>query len=55
MEGVDEPVEEPGLWLCPAELPLPAGAAPPAGALCATTQVAQKRIAESNVSFLEDM
>ena len=33
----------------------PGGGAPPAGACCATTQVAQNRITDNNVSFLADI
>lgn len=43
-----------GDWLCAAP-ELPAGADPPAGALCATTQVAQKRSTERKESFLADI
>lgn len=36
-------------------VPEPAGGAPPAGAACATTQVAQNRSTDNNVSFLGDI
>jgi hypothetical protein len=56
--GVVEGVIAPGLWLWLAE-PEPAGAPPagedpPAGALCAATQLPQKST-ERNMSFLEDI
>ena len=49
-------VVEPGVELCPA-VPVvpPAGAVPPAGELCATTQLPQHRITDSNVSFVIDI
>jgi hypothetical protein len=52
--GAEEGVA-PGAWLRPAEPELPVGGAPPAGAVCAATQVAQKRRTERNVSILEDI
>lgn len=45
---------EPADELCPAELELPAGAAPPA-LLCATAQLPQHNTIDSNASFLDDM
>lgn len=36
-------------------VPEPAGAVPPAGACCATTQVAQNKSTDSSVSFLGDI
>jgi len=48
-------VAVPGVELCPAVPELPAGAVPPAGELCATTQAAQHKTAESKISCLIDM
>lgn len=45
---------EPGDELCPVELELPAGAAPPA-LLRATAQLPQHNTTDSNASFLDDM
>ena len=48
-------VAAPGVELCPAVPELPAGAVPPAGELCATTQTAQHRTTKSKISFFIDM
>ena len=49
-------VDVPGVWACPEAPELPAGAEPPAGAVCATIQVAQqKTTANSRESFLIDI
>src|SRR5437763_721626 len=53
--GVVEGVVPLGVWLCRADAELPAVELPPAGALWATTQVAQKRSMATNVSFLVDI
>ena len=45
-------VADRGAELCPAD---PAGADPPAGALCATAQAAHKRITESKLAFFTDI
>jgi len=42
---------DPGVELCPAVPELPAGGAPPEGALCAVAQLAQHKTTDSNVSF----
>jgi hypothetical protein len=42
-----------GAW--PAAPALPAGEAPPAGALCATNHIALKRTVEIKVSFVSDI
>ncbi len=47
-------VVEPGVELCPA-VPAAPDAAPPDGAVCATTQVAHKRTREASVSFVIDI
>lgn len=47
-------VVEPGVELCPAVPAPPAGAVPPAE-LCATTQLPQHKITESNVTFVIDI
>lgn len=48
-------VAAPGVELCPAVPVPPVGAVPPAGALCATTQLPQHKITDSNVSFVIDI
>jgi len=48
-------VAAPGVELCPAVPDPPAGAVPPAGALCATTQLAQHRITDNNTNFVFDI
>lgn len=48
-------VAVPGVEVCPAVPELPAGAVPPAGELCATTQTAQHRTTGSKISFFIDM
>ena len=47
-------VVDPGVELCPAVPAPPAGAAPPAE-LCATTQLPQHKITDSNVTFVIDI
>lgn len=46
-------VAVPGVEVCPAVPELPAGAVPPAGELCATTQTAQHRTTGSKISFFD--
>ena len=51
----DGVVVAPGAAWPAADPAAPAGAAPPAGALCAVTQTAHIRIVESKVSFVADI
>lgn len=59
--GVAEPdapepgVPEPLVEACPALPELPAGAVPPAGALCAVTQLAQPNTTDKTMSFRVDI
>jgi len=52
---VGVPAGAPGVELCPAVPGPPAGAVPPAGELCATTQLPQNKITESKVSLVIDI
>ncbi|MGB0013887.1 MAG: hypothetical protein WBQ03_19955 [Candidatus Sulfotelmatobacter sp.] len=45
----------PGVAAPPGDPAPPADPAPPPGAACATTQVAQKKITDNNVSFFADI
>lgn len=48
-------VAAPGVEICPLVPEPPAGAEPPEGELCATTQVPQLKTINSNVSFVIDI
>jgi hypothetical protein len=44
-----------GVWVCPAVPGVPVDGVPPEGALCATTQIAQKSSRERKLSFRADI
>lgn len=48
-------VVAPGVELCPVDPEPPAGAVPPDGELCATTQLAQHTITNNNAIFVFDI